>query len=332
MLLHWDKKRTKWKDSLDVDLGPPPLFWKAIGDEIAFSKVLTDRRQIVACLDVWTHALKDMRSSLKRHSDSLDVKSAAWIAGFPITNTEVVLGSFRSPHDLATEVDDDDFVFHSLESLERLKSAQGAVSAGASTLDFIGPSIDTGFRLAAYSSPRQLVLSVDLAYMYADVVCQDARDAKQKDFSFPDMHIYYHGAVPLKGLLSGRPYPVFWVDFDHASGGELTRLHELESKLTGIKNLEMDVVKSFCQEFIAKHPDFISMPYIARNDGTMVYGANSSVHKARLLGLRGVVRWFNDEKKKRPQQENDIGSPVEFESSEDVSNIETLQIIQPAGI
>ncbi len=326
---YWGKRLVNWKDV--VDLGTPPSYWKAIGDEIAFSKILTDRRQIIACLDVWTQALKDMRASLKRHSESLDVKSAAWIAGFPITNTEVVLGSFRDPNDRAYE-DDDDFVFHSLESLERLKSTKDAHQNQALILDFIGPSIDTGFRLAAYSSPRRLVLSVDLAYMYADVILQDRIDATRAQFDPDTMHIYYHGAVSLKGLLSGRPYPIFWIDIDHRNESELAILNKLEQKLTGTENLKNESVKLFCQEFIEKHPDYISIPYIAKSDGTMAYGASSPTHKLRFQGLLGVVKWFDDEKKKRPQQQEDIGNPTEFASSVEVPNIETLQIIGPVGI
>jgi hypothetical protein len=301
---HWIENKAEWV-TLGIDAGDPPVFWKAIGDEIGFSKVLEESTHVLYCLEIWSMVLKDLRLSLKRHSDSLDVKSTAWLAGFPITNTEVVLGVDVGKSQLKFE--DDDFVFHSLESLKILKSG----SAAHAYLDFIGPSIDTGFRLSSFSTPRKLALSLELAYIYADVVCGTTKKIKKEKV----LKIYFHGLIPLRGLLGGRPYPVFWIDLDHAISDDVSELNELEEKLTGHKQVEPKDVKEFCTKFIEKHSDFISTPYISAPDGTLKYGAHPKNHSERIDALKLVVKWFDNEVKSRESQEKDISSSEEFSST-----------------
>ena len=65
------------------DPGPSPSLWKVIGDEITFTKVLTDHRQVAFTLACWCEAMEQVRKFVRRSpSGRLDLKCAAWTAGF----------------------------------------------------------------------------------------------------------------------------------------------------------------------------------------------------------------------------------------------------------
>lgn len=69
--------------------GADPELWKVNGDELIFSKEISEVQQVHSCLACWMAALRGYRRELKERHPSLDLKSAAWVAGFPIGNTEI---------------------------------------------------------------------------------------------------------------------------------------------------------------------------------------------------------------------------------------------------
>ncbi|MEO1527620.1 MAG: hypothetical protein AAFX06_19495 [Planctomycetota bacterium] len=101
--------------------------YKVLGDELFFRAELTKHQQTI------THAIAlktAVREFNRRRSiePNLECKSAAWIAGVPITDSEI-----------------------------KIPGLDGA--------DFIGPSIDKGINLADWAEPYRLTLSFDLALM-----------------------------------------------------------------------------------------------------------------------------------------------------------------------
>lgn len=76
--------------------GEEPSFWKSVGDEVLFTKVLGDHRQLATTLSCWFKAVERIRNFLKSENSSLDVKCTAWLAGFPYWNREVVIGRYPS--------------------------------------------------------------------------------------------------------------------------------------------------------------------------------------------------------------------------------------------
>jgi hypothetical protein len=71
-------------------------------------------------------ALKEYDGAI-RQKENLRAKGSAWLAGFPIRNSEIEL------------------------------------SGGTTNLDFIGPDIDAGFRLSPHTRPGRLLISMDTA-------------------------------------------------------------------------------------------------------------------------------------------------------------------------
>ena len=144
--------------------GSAPQLWKSAGDELIYLKVLTDHREALACVLCWKRTIEEYRVQLKKQYPALDLKSTSWVAGFPITNADIV---FSKNIILESIRDDDDAVYTNLYLLHEYFKKPDDKNL---TKDFIGPSIDTGFRLCASSNPRKFVVSVELALMLVHAI------------------------------------------------------------------------------------------------------------------------------------------------------------------
>lgn len=241
-----------WKDrhaaiSEHFNPGERPAVWKVIGDEIVFAKVLTDYRQLAATLVCWCDAIQRVRKYVRLRSPRLDVKCTAWTAGFPVMNKEVVV----------------------LEPSEDAGLAEDYFKAGGNILnkrykgedvppfavDYIGPAIDIGFRLAKHSDPRKLILSVGAAYILSV-------GSNHKKYSDREMHIHYDGATPLKGVFGGAPYPIFWIDM--AVDGDIAKL---EDKLSSRGKCDADDVSVYCRKFFDDNNEYTFVPFIDEDGG-----------------------------------------------------------------
>lgn len=94
-------------------------------------------------------------------------------------------------------------------------------------LDFIGPSIDCGFRLGKYASKNEIAISVEVADLLNGI-------------SRLQSSLYYLKSENLKGVFGEKKYPIFVL------------------KLDGVKTDEYDFLKNPCQkttldDFIKRH-------------------------------------------------------------------------------
>jgi hypothetical protein len=83
-----------YKEGWDGEWHPPeePTLWKVAGDELIYCVTLTDHRFSALFVSAWVSAIKAVRPMLQSYSPKLNLKASAWVAGFPVNNTEVVLG------------------------------------------------------------------------------------------------------------------------------------------------------------------------------------------------------------------------------------------------
>lgn len=199
----------EWKRSSDTNglksfsLGEEPRLWKTIGDEILFSKVLTDYRQLIFTLNCWMRALKKLTKFLKSRDSRLDVKSTAWIAGFPVKNKDVVVSNASTLLNASVE---DYFV----ESGKLLNEYYANPDNENVAIDFVGPSVDVGFRLAAHATARRFVVSAGIPYILSSSLANE--DDEEADIRF-----HFGGTVTLKGVFGGLPYPLFWIDMGESN-------------------------------------------------------------------------------------------------------------------
>ncbi len=196
------------------------IFLKALGDELIFYQYIANHSEAVALVQVFRDALREFNNELKDMLNlPLGVKGAMWIAGFPINNAQI---DTPPPHKI---------------------DADGL----AKGIDFLGPSIDTGFRISKFADQRRLVVGVDLALL----LTADEEQAEGVTF-------YFDGLQQLKGILNDKPYPIIWIACEEESDEE--RLIGIEKQKCNIKQLH-----DYCQKYIGNSSSFwLIRPYFAQ--------------------------------------------------------------------
>lgn len=234
----WEWFSAKLKDEgREAMLGPHPELWKTVGDEVLFAKEVGDPSQAVLTMHVWMETLQELREMLQKKYDVLlDVKSTAWLADFPIRNREIVLGG-----DAASGEEDLDWSNDQL--IQRYQSDPAGL-----TRDYIGPSIDTGFRLGAAATPRQLAISIELAHLLSGEECLARDKYKIGPWEMPPLLFRYDGGQPLKGVLDGASYPHIWIDT-----APDRPINQAEDKLLGRPAPGCQDIHSFTSAFIEAH-------------------------------------------------------------------------------
>jgi len=251
-------------------LGAAPTLWKTVGDEVLFTKVISDHRQVLAIVRCWIDALQAMREFLAREGKGrLGVKSTIWLAEFPIRNKEVVLSgdtfSQRGPIE-------DYFAENG-----RILNTYYLNGRKDINIDYVGPSIDTGFRLTTQASARKLIISVEVAYILA----MAPRLANQV---IVPVDLRYDGDVHLKGVMGGSGYPLFWIDLSTDDSAAV-----LSDRLLGQDKRDRDLVSDFCRAFFNEKEYFISPPFIVSAEETVL------THYPDWYGERldNLVKWFD---------------------------------------
>jgi hypothetical protein len=140
--------------------------WKVIGDEIIFlARPGTPREARLVTIAFYKTIINYDRKLFERWP--LRVKGCCWAAQISGRNKEIEV-----PEMMGTDSD------HSY-------------------VDYLGPDVDTGFRVAACVGKGQVIVSSNLVEILA---AQEESDGLQ---------FHYTGAKVLKGVYSGRPYPLF---------------------------------------------------------------------------------------------------------------------------
>lgn len=274
-LNEWSSKRagSKYPDEL---YGEAPAFWKSIGDEVLFTKAIADHRQLATTLACWMTAANRMREFLKGENSSLDVKCTAWLAGFPFRNREAVVN--RRPRANENQVEDY-YVASGILINEFYKDPEKSDLL----IDYIGPSIDTGFRLTGFSSHRKMVVSIDLAYVLS-MTSFDGEVAR--------INLHYDGSHSLKGVMGSAPYPVFWINMSHNDS-----LAVKEDKLKVLNVCNKEDVKEYCDAFYEEYDNFVFRPFIADDAGQTLARKPSwydEYHSALVKNFSDPVDYYQD--------------------------------------
>lgn len=289
---HWADKSQKARAEFGECISGDPELWKAIGDEVVYTKCLTSQKEAVVCVAAWLAAVEDFRGQLKGGKfPDLDLKCTLWLAGFPVTNTEVVLQAF-----VGTNVADTDSGNPIVENgtLLNQRYSDSEDFDKSNIRDFVGPSIDLGFRLGTLSTPRKCILSLELAHLLLNW-----SPLAGSPFSIPVVR--YDGRVALKGIMSGAPYPVFWLDLGHKDSLLVT-----EDKLLGhAKDHQESAMRDFCHGFMAKHPKYFTVPFIVVG-GVPEFGTLPVHYLERLEGMSAEWKLA---KQKIETEESEGGEP-----------------------
>lgn len=195
-----------------------PYQWKNIGDEIVFFTDILRYEHLIVHIDAFKKTIEQFN---KDSSKQLKVKGTSWLAGFPVVNA------------ILDHKNDEKNVKNSIE--KKLE------------IDFIGPSIDLGFRIAKFSTHRKFVISVDLAYVLLCTLLNT---------NTTNFHFYFDRNQDTKGI-NGNEYPIIWID-------NFNSHDPIEDELYGIKRSPSSyaLLHKFCKTFIYDNASRFMPPFI----------------------------------------------------------------------
>jgi hypothetical protein len=142
--------------------------WKVIGDEIIFmAHPSTPREALLLTIAFYRTVVNYDRKIFERWP--LRIKGCCWAAQVSGRNREIEI-----PEMLGTD-------------------------GNQTYVDYLGPDVDTGFRLASCGGRGQVIISSNLVHLLASL------DEPE------EVRFHYVGRKVLKGVYSGRPYPLFLI-------------------------------------------------------------------------------------------------------------------------
>lgn len=252
--------------------------WKMQGDEIIFSIDVSNSRHIIFFVIAFVNSIAAYKNLISSRADknkspvlledfsnskvldsNLDLKGTAWVAGFPATNREL----FTINEHMISEdpIRGEDPFFRNLYYCSVWMGGDDHGIFGspqAISVDFVGPSIDTGFRLCQVATPRKLVVSIELAYIIMIQSGLIDEYNRNKSLNHVDFHLNYSDRLKFKGVLAEARYPIFWI--------ETKSVHALDLLEDKIKNRERKVESAvgidFCKEFFDVNAPLIHAPQI----------------------------------------------------------------------
>lgn len=144
--------------------------WKLIGDEIVFKCEPRSADDAVRVVTAFHKSIVGYDQELFERWP-LRVKGTVWAAAFLERNIEISI-----PERM-----------HWKDSDQKIHT------------DYLGPDVDTGFRIAHYAPAGGVVVSLNLAEAIASMPDQSG------------LNFHYVGREVLKGVFSGRPYPLLFL-------------------------------------------------------------------------------------------------------------------------
>lgn len=213
---------TQFKDFFSffiTNIRPSPetlQIWKFLGDEIVFTSKLDKYADVLTYTNDFQKALVTFN---KENKNPMRCKGTIWLANFPVYNMRI----------------------KPISTVE---------------FDYIGPSIDAGFRLSSFSSERKLVLSVDAAYSLHEAL----KNQRHDDPSEIKFSTHCEGAHCLKGVYNNELYPVFWID-----NYPENHKHKTIDELTLHTEWETEKIITYCREYI-KYRDSVCIPFFTKED------------------------------------------------------------------
>lgn len=207
---------TTYNDYLEEYGLPHAELWKALGDEIILKIEIVNPINARKYLISFCKAVTHVESRLSENGKQRKFKLTGWLAGFPVINREVDVGSYK---------------------------------------DYLGPTIDTGFRLKQFSAYNKFVLSLELVYLLSITEASATGDEK--------IRLYLEGEYVLKGVFSGRAYPIFYL-LPITNDSTILR-----QKIIGALKVESEDISNYVKYFINEiDNDFlICLPYFKGFEG-----------------------------------------------------------------
>ena len=234
-----------------IDVRPFADFWKALGDEAIFTleinscfeakKIIKAFCDTIVTWNIDAGLSRGIEKGKERQGrDSVKLKGSCWVAGFPVTNTAILLGEMK---------------------------------------DYIGPSMDLGFRISKFSTAKRVALTADLAWLLLK--------------SPKPIPICYDGRSSLKGISEEFGYPNLSIDI---SSSEFLKL---ERHLFNRKEVsETQKLRNLCASFIGEFGVPAFPPFFPKNGVPIAFRKALAVERDFLATLYEV----DSEEETKPAQ------------------------------
>lgn len=191
----------KQKDNLRKGTSlPKPVFWKAVGDELLYVCPVRNVAQVKMAVDAWLDAQAKYEENTLKKEKLQKTKGAVFAATFPGPDCMVAI-----PRDPGDQADSDRSVIELNDAAVKKLAASNKMADDEYLLDFLGPSIDTGFRVIAQSTDRYFTMSLEAAWAYSEST--RATESEKKNHV-----VEFLCERQLKGVWGNRPYPIFVID------------------------------------------------------------------------------------------------------------------------
>ena len=235
-----------YKDRKISDL--PGLFkWRIIGDEIVYFSKITK----INHLHEHVRLAAEFSKKFNEEEETLKIKLTSWIAGFPVNNALY--------YDTKNEKE------------QKIHSHTSYKVKPYSNINFLGPCIDTGFRISKYAKLDKYVISIDLALVLLHYINEN-----ENLYSF---NFYFDNQKETKGINKGR-YPIVWINLNTKDSDEFV----LEKKEPCCNKK----LYKYCKQFV-KSNDRIFMPFVSGDNHNLFTQSNH--YKKELEKVKNLLNY-----------------------------------------
>lgn len=253
----WIKLNRKYKDEPEIcnlfDLAP--VLWKTIGDEAVYSVKIDHPDKVIVTIYCWHRAQKRFRSMYPETK----IKSTIFGAGFPVTNTELMFDRLFPHKDKRWS---DNIMLRSMHLIEQY-DAMSDIDANSYIREYLGPSMDAGFRLTDYASSSITPLSLDVSwYLAAEPVF---KEISQLQYEIPNQR--FMGENVLRSVWNEMEYPIFYLNTGHDIPIEERRI-TARGKLTADapKDASRSDIRDYCTLIFEDTSNDLHTPFIFETD------------------------------------------------------------------
>lgn len=151
---------------LDEEDMPEAGVWKVMGDEVIFVTLPRSAREAMLATAAFVRTVHQYDQRLSSRWP-LQIRGACWAAELGQRNRQIEIPEMFGGRN------------------------------GEAYRDFLGPDVDTGFRLSAHSGHGEVIVSPNLVEAIAVAQMQE-----------PRLRFHHIGAKSLKGVIAGEPFPL----------------------------------------------------------------------------------------------------------------------------
>lgn len=271
--MFYDEAENFWRNH---QTGLRPRVWKYLGDEVLFYARIHSVDELQAAVEASYRGLRTVCSTVQTWTDKeLFVKGTCWAA----------YAEYHKPAPASDLPSDDNSPNRNIVFQSPLGS-----TVGLTVLDFLGPEIDAGFRIASGSIKNALVVSAEVA----DVLWRDGPRNHRDRFRVVDFR-------ELKGVWRGRHYPLVWyrddwreaaLDQDYAYDDEFK--HHVLATAKRANTSSVDKLESILEQV---HQNWLDLPKSAEKVASTESAPPTATIAESSTEVHCVAVCFNDDGK-----------------------------------